>query len=238
MKFLIGLVVGAIVAAAIGAAAIAYASRDGDVGHFNISSDDDEDDDGEKSSRTLDLRDFDKIDVRGVFELDVKVGPAFAIVLSGEADDLDRVEASVEEGALILDQRKRQKGEHRRGHDSVKATVSLPSLTAVEASGVVDGEIEGVAAATFKVEISGVGDMKIAGTCDALEADVSGVGDLDAEGLQCKTVEVTVSGVGDADVYASEAVEATVSGMGEISVAGSPEKVEKNGGMFSNIDVK
>ena len=91
MKFLIGLVVGAIVAAAIGAAAIAYASRDGDVGHFNISSDDDEDDDGEKSSRTLDLRDFDKIDVRGVFELDVKVGPDFAIAISGEADDLDRV---------------------------------------------------------------------------------------------------------------------------------------------------
>ena len=96
----------------------------------------------------------------------------------------------------------------------------------------------GVAAQAFKIEISGVGDMEIAGTCETLDAEVSGVGDLDAGALQCKSVDVTVSGVGDASVYASEAVDATVSGMGDISVSGSPEKVEKNGGMFSNIEVK
>lgn len=240
MRFLIGLVVGAIVAAAIGAAAIAYAARDGDLSHFNISDDDDDDGDehdaGPVSSRTLDIKDFDRIDVRGVFDLDVEVGKDFAIELSGKQASLDRVEARVEEGELILDQRDRKKGE-KRGK-GVDARISLPALNGIEASGVVDGDVTGVAADAFKVEISGVGDMELAGTCATLKAEVSGVGDLDADALQCKSVEVTVSGVGDASVYASEAVDATVSGMGEISVSGSPEKVEKNGGMFSSIDVK
>jgi len=242
MRFLIGLVVGAIIAAAIGAAAIAYSAKDGDVGKFGISRSDSDDDDrrGDDAVRTVDLRDFDRIDVRGVFQLDVEVGgDDYAISLSGDDDDLDRVEARVEEGELVLDQKKREKGKRRyRGHDSVTATIKMPALSAVAASGVVDGDIKGVAAGAFKAEISGVGDMEIAGTCDSLKAEVSGVGDLDAEALQCKTVDVTVSGVGDAKVYASEAVSATVSGMGQISVSGSPETVEKNGGMFSSISVK
>jgi hypothetical protein len=245
MRFLIGLVVGAIIAAAIGAAAIAYAARDGELGHFIISDDDDRErggdhkDSGDVITRKVDLRDFDRIDVRGVFELDVDVGGAdFAIELSGHAKDLDRVEASVEDGELILDQKKREKGARRRGHDSVTATIRMPALVSIKASGVVDGDVKGVAASAFKAEISGVGDMELAGTCDTLTADVSGVGDLDAQALECKTVKVTVSGVGDASVYASEVVDATVSGMGEISVSGSPETVEKNGGMFSSINVK
>lgn len=241
MRFLIGLVVGAIIAAAIGAAAIAYSARDGEVGKFAISKSHEGDDDkdrGDDAVRSVDLRDFNRIDVRGVFELDVEVGGEdYSISLSGDEGDLDRVEARVEEGELILDQKKREKG-YRRGHDSVTATINMPALSAIEASGVVDGGVQGVAAGAFKVEVSGVGDMEIAGTCDSLKAEVSGVGDLDAEALQCKTVDVTVSGVGDAKVYASEAVKATVSGMGQISVSGSPATVEKNGGMFSSINVK
>jgi hypothetical protein len=237
MKFLIGLVVGAIVAAAIGAAAIAYAGRDGDLSRFISDEDHDDHDDGSpEAMRTLDLRDFDRIDVRGVFDLDVEVGPDFAIELSGKTAALDRVEARVEDGELILDQRDRKRDEKRgRG---VTARISLPALNAIDASGVVDGDVRGVSASAFRLEISGVGDMEVAGTCETLEAEVSGVGDLDAEALECKSVEVTVSGVGDATVYASEAVKATVSGMGEISVKGSPEKVEKNGGMFADIKVE
>lgn len=231
MKFLIGLVVGAIVAAAIGAAAIAYSFDDFKT--IEIS----DRDKGEEVTRTLELRDFDKVDIRGVYELDVTVGPDFAVALSGEPDDLDRVEARVEGGELVLDQRKREKGERRRDHDGVTAVISMPALVALEVSGVVDGKIAGIAADAFKVEISGVGDMSLSGTCNSLDADVSGIGDLDADALQCKSVDVTVSGVGDANVYASESVDAEISGMGEISVSGSPEKVEKSGGMFA-ISVK
>jgi hypothetical protein len=232
MKFFFGLIVGVIVACIIGAAAVAVAF--GNLGDLGVG-------DRDKSkdiSQTFDLRDFDRIDIAGVYELEVTVGGDFSVEVSGPEDEMERVEASVEGGELVLDQRERRRGEKRwRDHEGLTARISLPALSAIEASGVVDGDVTGVAAETFKVDISGVGDMDLAGECGDLDAQVSGVGDLNAEDLKCKNVVVDVSGVGSASVFASESVEATVSGMGDINVSGSPKSVEKNGGMFSSISV-
>lgn len=231
MKFLVGLVIGAIIAAAIGAGAIAVAL--GQIGDADIA-------DRDKSadvSRTFELTGFDRIEVAGVYELNVAVGSDFSVEISGPEKEMARVEARVDEGVLILDQRKHERGSNRIHRDGVTATVSLPALSALDISGVVDGEVSGVAADAFDIDLSGVGDLELAGECNALTARVSGVGDLDAENLKCKTVKVTVSGVGEASVYASEAVEARISGIGEISVHGSPASVDKHGGMFSHIEV-
>lgn len=230
MRFLVGLVIGAIIAAAIGAGAIAVAF--GQLDDVEISNRDRSKD----VTQTFDYADFDKIDVAGVYELEVTVGASdFAITLAGPEDEMDRVRVSAEDGVLILDQEKRKKHSLRR--HGVTATISMPALAALDISGVVDGDISGVAGGDFAIDLSGVGDVKLEGSCDALTARVSGVGDLDAADLQCKTAKVSVSGVGEASVYASEAVEASISGMGEIDVYGSPESVEKNGSMFSHIEV-
>lgn len=234
MRFLIGLVVGAIAAAAIGAAAIAYA--------FGDLHDIDKIGERDKSAdivKAVDLRNFDKISIKGVYEIEVSVGPEYSIQLSGKQDDVDRAETTVSDGTLVLDQKHRQSGEklRRRSHDGITAKISMPALSAIEVGGVVDGKVTGIAAEGFRADLSGVGDLDLEGTCTALEARVSGVGDLDADDLKCQTVKVTVAGVGDAKVYASESVEARVSGMGDISVSGNPKQVEKSGSLFSDIDV-
>lgn len=233
MKFFFGLIVGVIVACLIGAAAVAYAF--GNLNDINIGDRDKTKD----VSQTFELRDFDRIDIAGVYELEVKVGGDYSVAISGPEDEMARVEASVENGRLVLDQRDRQRGEKRwRNHKGLTAQISLPALSEIDISGVVDGDVTGIASESFKVDISGVGDMTLSGECGDLEAQVSGVGDLDAEGLKCKSVDVDVSGVGSASVYASESVEASVSGMGEIDVSGSPKSVEKSDGFLSNINVK
>jgi hypothetical protein len=194
--------------------------------------------DDETISKTYDLSGFDSIDIAGVYELDVRVGGDYSIALSGPAYEMNRVEVSVKNGVLELDQRKRQRGEKNRSNrDGVEAVITLPNLTGVNVSGVVDGKIAGVDADSFKLNISGVGELSVEGECGALDANLSGVGDLDAEGLECRTADVRVSGVGSASVFASEAVDARVSGMGDIDVYGSPEQVSKNKGMFADITV-
>ena len=189
-------------------------------------------------SRKLDLAGFDAINIAGVYEIDVRVGSGYSVELSGPENEMNRVEVSVKNGALVLDQRKRQRGEKKLNHrDGVEAVVTMPSLTALKVSGVVDGQIEGVDADNFSVKISGVGDVRIDGECGNLEAKLSGVGDLDARGLECRVGDIRVSGVGSATVFTSDEVEARVSGMGDIDVYGSPEKVRKNKGMFADITV-
>lgn len=238
MKFFLGLLFGLIVAIGIAFAAIKIAFGSLDV-VFDKSFDKSDAGGGAEISRSYDeLRDFDKIEIAGVYQLKVTVGPDFAVSLEGSEREMERVEARVENGKLVLDRREESDKVRIGKNMGVEATVTLPALVAFNASGVVDGEIAGIAAESFEVDISGVGDVELSGECGALDADVSGVGDLDAENLKCKSVDIDVSGVGSASVYGSEAVSATISGMGEISIYGSPKSVEKDEGMFSKIRVK
>ncbi len=199
-----------------------------------------DDDDVEKISKMLDLTGFERIDVSGVYDLDIQVGKDFSIELSGPDYEMNRVEASVEDGVLYLDQREAKRGEKknwRNKRHGIDAKIILPSLTGIEVSGVVDGEVKNIDAESFELEISGVGDLELDGECGTFEAEVSGVGDLDAEALECRVVNVQVSGVGDASVFARDEVDAQVSGMGDIEVYGSPKKVSKSDSMFASVTV-
>ncbi len=193
-------------------------------------------DDRERVSKTLDLADFERISVSGVYDLSVDVGGDYSITISGPADEVERVEASVSKGVLSLGQKERKRSWGRKRH-GIDAEITMPSLSGLDVSGVVDGTISDVDAGRFDLAISGVGDISLSGTCDSLDAVVSGVGDLDADKLECRVVEVTVSGVGDASVYASEEVDARVSGMGDIDVYGDPERVSKSDSMFAEVTV-
>lgn len=232
MKIFLGFLIGLILAGAIAATALKVAWGDiTDVGDRDRAADE---------TRAIEVADFDRIDIAGVVELDATVGGDYALTLSGRADDLDRARAEVVDGELILDT---AHNEGRVGRKIIRrgvtATLTVPALSAVEAAGVVDGEVKGISAGAFSVDISGVGDLKLSGTCDALDAEVSGVGDLDAKDLQCRTVDVEVSGVGGAGVYASESASAEIAGIGKIEIYGSPPSVSKsNSSPLGRITVK
>jgi hypothetical protein len=146
---------------------------------------------------------------------------------------MERIEATLKDGALVLGSKRKIRGDHK----GVRAVVTMPALKRVSVSGVADADISGVRAEGFKLDLSGVGEVNIAGACDKLVARVSGVGEVDAQSFQCKAVDVKVAGVGEARVYASESVFAEVSGMGGIMIYGSPKMVNKRGGFFSEIKV-
>lgn len=221
MKIFLGFLIGLLLAGLIAATAIKVAWGD--------LTDVSERDRGADVSRTIEAADFDRIDIAGVVELDATVGGDYALTLTGRQEDLDRARAEVVDGVLILDT---AHDEGRVGRKIIRhgvtARLTLPSLTGVSAAGVVDGAVTGVAGGPFTVDISGVGNLKLSGTCDTLDADVSGVGELEAEDLKCRIVNVDVSGVGGASVYASEKVDADIAGIGKIDVYGSPAEVSKS----------
>ena len=229
MKFFFGLIIGLFLAIGIAAAAAYMAFGElGDFGERDRSND---------ITQQYDFVDFDRIDIGGVFEVDVAVGGDFSVKISGSPEAMERVEAAVEDGELVLGEAKRSGKRHWRVH-GLTAVISMPALTAIDVAGVVDGDVTGISADQFDADLSGVGDLDLAGTCGSLTVHVSGVGDLDAESLECENVDVSVSGVGDASVYASQSVDASVSGIGSISIYGSPTDVDKDGSFLSSIDVK
>lgn len=190
-----------------------------------------------RAEQTFDLEDFKAIEIGGAYELDVVVGEDYSVRLSGPAEDMERVEARVEGDALLLNLKKRKRSDKRHNRESVRAVITMPALERLTVSGVVEGDIRGVNADAFRLDLSGVGEVKLAGRCNMLTAHVSGVGELDAQGLACRKANIRVSGVGEASAYASEEASAEVSGMGEINIYGSPKRVDKRGGFLAEISV-
>ncbi len=232
MKIILGFLIGVALAAAIAATALKVAWGD----LTNVS----ERDRGSDETRAIEVADLDRIDIAGVVELDARVGGDYALTLTGRPADLERVRAEVVDGVLILDTA-RDEGRVSRKlvRHGVSAKLSVPALVSVEVAGVVDGSVTGLAGGDFEVDISGVGDLRLSGKCDALDADVSGVGELQAEELHCRTVDVEVSGVGGASVYASESASAEIAGIGKIEIYGSPASVSKsNSSPLGRISVK
>ncbi len=230
MRIFLGIIIGLVLAIGIAFGAAKYAFGDlSNVGERDKSRD---------VTQTLELAGFDRIDIGGVFEVDVTVGGEFSVVVTGAEDAMARLDAVVEDGVLKLDQDEISFGKRPWRNQGMSAVISLPALSGFDLAGVADGEVSGIDSEAFEVNLAGVGDLTLEGSCGRLDARVSGVGELDAEGLQCRDVEVDVSGVGQASVYASETADASVGGIGSIDIYGSPSRVEKNTSFISSISVK
>ena len=230
MRIFFGIIIGLVLAIAIALAAAKYAFGDlGDIGERDKSKD---------VTETLDLAGFDRIDIGGVFEIDVTVGGDFSVVVTGSPEEIERLDATVENGALKLDQDEIRLGKRPWRNQGMTAVISLPALNGVDLAGVADGDVTGIDAEEFHVDLAGVGSLALSGRCGRLDAQVSGVGDLDAKALECREVDVDVSGVGSASVYASETAEASVGGVGSIDIYGSPAQVEKDASFIASISVK
>lgn len=230
MRLFLGILIGLLLAIGIAAAAAYMAFGElTDIGERDRSKD---------ITETYDLQGFDRISVGGVYELDVSVGPEFSVTVSGAEDEMARMEIDVVDGVLELGQQVHKLGKRRWRNMGLTATISLPTLTAIDVAGVAEADVAGVDAETFSASLSGVGEVDLAGTCGSLTARVSGVGELDASELHCADVDVRVSGVGEARVYASKSVYASVSGVGSIDVDGSPSEVVKDKSLFADISVR
>ncbi len=230
MKLIFGILIGLVLAVGIagGAAYMAFGDIT-DIGARDKTND---------ITQTYEVAGFNEIDIGGVYEIDIRVGPDFSVTLSGAQEEMARAEVVVEHGILHLTQEELRRGKHRWRNMGLSAEIALPALNAIDVAGVADVDVSGVAADGFTVRLAGVGEIELAGTCNGLTASVSGVGELDAADLECADVDVRVSGVGEASVYASRSVDASVGGIGSITVYGSPARVEKSGGFLTDIKVK
>jgi hypothetical protein len=182
------------------------------------------------------LIDFDKIDIRGIYRLKVTVGEEFRVFTSGAAKEVKDMKVYREGRALVLDQKRKSKklNGNNRG---VWAEISLPALNVLDVSGVGTGDVTGVDAKVFEINVKGVGDLEITGRCGVLDAIMKGVGSIEAGDLKCEKADVALKGVGSVSLFASEAVDISAKGIGSVDVYGKPKTVDKSNGFLSGVTV-
>lgn len=187
---------------------------------------------GSGNGRSYNVSGFSQIDLRGADNVDVRVGPAFAVRAEGPADELDRLRLARDGDTLRIGRRDGAGFKWGRSRP-VLVHVSLPRLAGAAVSGsgamtidrVEGGAFGGAVSGSGKLDIgalrvddasfsiAGSGDARVAGSARSLKVNIAGSGNLVAPGLRASSARVSVAGSGDA--------RATVNGDATVSIMGS-----------------
>ncbi len=161
---------------------------------------------------------FTEVEVHGVIELQLELGPAHGVELSGDDNLLSLVEAVVEGDRLVI-----RSTRSMRPDLPLVAKVTAPDVSVVRGSGASKLGIAGVDNRELKVELSGAGTAEVAGKTETFSVELSGAGTVDADKLTVQSVEVDVSGAGSVSLAEPEELTVDISGAGTVRYGGSPK---------------
>ena len=196
---------------------------------------------GEQGRRDFQVGAFQAVSLEGSHDVVVTVGGQPSVRAEGDAEALERLEISVENGSLRISSERRSGWSWRRNRGRVTVYVTAPALNAASIGGSGDMRIDRVRAEAFRASIGGSGNMEIvalqarraafsvagsgnvraAGQAEEADVSVAGSGDLALEGLATRRADVSIVGSGDVAISASESVDASIMGSGDVTVTGN-----------------
>ena len=174
-------------------------------------------DDGPTTTQARDVAAFTRIDNRDSVDVRLRVGEPQRVRVRAGEKVIDDVRTEVRDGTLEI-----AFDRDGFGGSDVEVEVSVPELTAIEASGSGDIEAAGVDADAFEIRSDGSADIVVAGTATRLTVDLDGSGEADLADLAADSAEVTVDGSGDLDLRADERLDVEVDGSGDVRYHGDP----------------
>jgi len=188
--------------------------------------------------KQFDLRNFDKVKVGGAYVVKIEQGSEFKVTADGREEDLDEIEAKVDDGILKIEHRRKVKlfGNMKR----IGITITMPKLKSVDLSGATLTKIIGftnndelkvdisgasktlldINVKELKLDVSGASKVELHGRVTTLEADLSGACALDAEQMQIQNANVEASGVSHANLGAIPNLQSSASGASHINKKG------------------
>ncbi len=169
---------------------------------------------------------FHAITFEGSWTVNVVVGKAPSVTLTGDKDILAMVKTEVVDGDLRIGvDTSRSPGLHRVDLGDLTAQITVPQLTAFALHGSGMANIADLNGGATKFEVSGSGDLTAAGKLDTLALVVNGSGQADLSALVATKASATVNGSGDATVHPGESLAAMINGSGAINYLGDNPRV-------------
>jgi len=207
---------------------------------------------GPETSRSFTVGEFDRIEVSGPYDVEVRTGGAPSVAAKGPERLVERMEVVVEDGRLTIRPRK-DDGQFNigwgRGHVAVQVTV--PSLRGAEVAGAGDIRVDKVQGDRFEAGIRGSGDIAVeeaqvkafaasvsgsgdvragSGTAESVDLKINGSGKINTEGLEAQTAATTIKGSGDIVAHASGTAEVRIYGSGDVNITGGAKCTVENKG--------
>ena len=193
------------------------------------------------------IADVTAIGAGGGLKVDVQKG-APSLTIETDRNLLQYVQTEVKDGRLTIAPKRNTSLKPTK---AIKVTITVPSLTAVSASGGVDFNVEAPLLKNAKVEAnggvnmhvanidadlldidaSGGVEMSLSGRASAATVDLSGGVQVHAARLAVKNMKLDASGGCGLDVAVEDALQGDISGGVDVQVHGAPQvKVSRSGG--------
>lgn len=205
---------------------------------------------GTMITETREVDNFHAIEVSYPAEVFISQGTRQSIKIQADDDVLPGLQTRVRDGRLEIFY-KVNDGKAVRPTETVRITIVVTDLDAVDFESAGELNIEGVEADSLSIAVSGAGNLEMneitvkdlsvvlsgagsmsaAGTADHLSLVISGFGSFDAKDLQSKTADISLSGAGSATVRVDDNLNAQISGAGSINYYGSPQVTKQVSGL-------
>lgn len=151
-------------------------------------------------------------------DVEVVVGPNFSVDVTGR--DADRVATRISGSTLVVEPVRTMW--FQRGPRDAHVRVTMPHVSALEASSGADLRASGLNGGDVSLDSSSGADLYASGACASFTADASSGADIHAQELRCENGSVDVSSGADARVYASGRLNVDASSGGGVIAYGNP----------------
>jgi len=222
-------------AAALGGCAIIVApGPEGDVSVRTPFSSDAVRGDGSVAREQRTVGDVSGLEVNGSVLVDVRVGPAAAVVVEADGNLLPLVRTDVRGDTLLVEMTRSY-----RSNNPVRVTYTVPRLAEVRHSGSGHVSVQGLDGGALRVTQKGSGSVLLTGQVASLDVKGSGSGSVDASTLQSAGANLRMSGSGRVNVgqVRGERVLAALDGSGQLRVAGSVRSLTARASGSGHLDL-
>lgn len=207
---------------------------------------------GPTVERAFQVGAFERIEVAGPYEVDVRTGSEPSVQASGPEKTMERMVVEVDGDTLRIHPRKRKGiGFNWSSDHTVRVQVTVPALRGAEIAGSGGINVDRVTGDSFEGAVAGSGDLQLgqveverlsmgiagsgeirAGTGRArhVEYEIAGSGDIDAGALAAEEAQVSIAGSGNVRANATRAASVDIAGSGDVQLTGGAKcRVSKAG---------
>ena len=179
---------------------------------------------GKAATDSREVTEFTRISVSNGLEIDVQVGQAPSVVVSGDDNILPVIVTTVDGDELKV---ATEPNTNLVKQQPLLVTITTPTLVALSLDGGSKAKVAGEVAAALSVLASGGSEATVVGNATALTAEASGGSKLHLDELLAQDAHLIATGSSqiDARVYATAQVDA--SGGAQVSIMGGA-KVDQN----------
>ncbi|MBV8658394.1 MAG: DUF2807 domain-containing protein [Burkholderiales bacterium] len=171
---------------------------------------------------------FDGIRTSGAWDIEVHVGSAESVRLTGTQDALDKITAEVIDGNLVIGQKPNTSIHLLKSEPTPHIYITVPTLKRYSAEGAGETVLHDVVGDQFALSFEGAGALTANGKLKSLNISAHGAGELNLKALHADDVTANLEGMGSIYLYAHQSLTAAINGIGSLTYYGHPAHMTRS----------